>query len=235
MERYKEPNGEDKSFLDHLIPKPDVRGRPEQTVNMNNIKVNKGPTLIKKVPAALVGVWWIIEVIVSVIIMIIVIRAFVFQTYEVFGSSMSPTLSEQDRLIVFKLGKVTSNLFGEYVPKRGEIVVFDSPKNDNLQLVKRVIALPGERIVIESGEITVFNEEFPDGFDPDLEFVDTLSYPKTGNVDLTVPEGEIFVAGDNRATGKSLDSRNDLGTIPVENVVGDLIFRHVPLSDAGTF
>lgn len=233
MERFRKTEQHE----DHLGMQADHHVVTE-SVDLSRLKSGR-ESIIKTVPRALVGVWWIVEVAVSVALMIFIFRTFIFQTYEVIGQSMSPTLSQNDRLIVFKLGKVTSNLFGDYVPKRGEIIVFDSPgqqqEDSKLQLVKRVIGLPGERVVIQSGNVTIFNDENPEGFDPDMNINGELNTPKTGNVDITVPEGELFVAGDNRAPGRSLDSRNDLGTVPVENVIGDLVFRHLPLSEAQTF
>lgn len=231
MQRFKTTDQNPDQTLDSTSGQQQV---VTESADLRQLKRGK-ESIVKTAPKSIVGIWWIVEVAISVILMILIFRTFIFQTYEVIGRSMSPTLSQDDRLIVFKLGKVTANLFGEYVPKRGEIIVFDSPGQDGLQLVKRVVGLPGERVVIRSGEVMVFNEQNPDGFDPDLELGDTLNQPKTGNVDITIPDGELFVAGDNRASGQSLDSRNDLGTVPIDNVVGDLVFRHLPFSEARSF
>ena len=173
--------------------------------------------------------------IIAAILLTQVINLFFFQSYRVFGESMAPTLSNGDRLIISKVGKtmskVTSNI---YQPKRGEIIVFKSPR-DELQLIKRVIGLPGERVVVKSGKITVYNKEKPQGFNPDDAEYGKVLPPGTGNIDVTVPVNHIFVSGDNREGGSSLDSRNELGTVPEENIIGTTSLRLWPLSEAKFF
>lgn len=164
------------------------------------------------------------------------ITIFIFQSYEVYGQSMETTLQNGDRLIVQKLSKNWSKVRGkEYIPKRGEIVVFDKPSSLNTagddvdHLIKRVIGLPGERVVVRDGKFTVYNVEFPDGFDPDLnqEYAkDILTTP--GDVDITVGSAEIFVSGDNRTN--SLDSRT-FGAINVDSVTGIATLRFVPVNN----
>jgi signal peptidase I len=177
----------------------------------------------------------IVQLVTGAIILAFIINNVVFQSYEVFGMSMAPTLHEGDRLIISKLGKSWSSLTREdYLPKRGEIIVFHNPRNTSVQLIKRVVGLPGDRVSVEDGVLTVFNNESPSGFQFDDVF--NLDLPDTdGLVNIVVPEGEIFVVGDNRLRGGSLDSRNDLGTVPIEQIVGDLVIRIFPLSDAGLF
>ena len=168
------------------------------------------------------------------------ITAFLFQSYEVDGPSMQSTLQNHDRLIIWKAPKTLSRITGHpYVPHRGDVIVFvkkglyDFDASKEKQLIKRVIALPGERIVVKDNVVTVYNKENPGGFDPDK----TLPYGKVigdtpGNVDLTVPANEIFVSGDNRVN--SLDSRY-FGTVPVRDVVGKLVARVLPVSTAEKF
>jgi signal peptidase I len=164
------------------------------------------------------------------------LTAFVFQSYEVEGDSMEQTLQSGDRLIVLKTGKSWSRLRSKhYMPKRGDIVVFE--KSDSVsahdeterQLIKRVIGLPGDRVVVQDGKITVFNDEFPEGFNPDSNqpFSENIAKTTPGRVDIPVPEGEIFVCGDNRSN--SLDSRS-FGTIATSDVVGVLSLRIYPFS-----
>lgn len=159
---------------------------------------------------------------------------FVFQSYLVDGPSMETTLQDRDRLIVWKVSRTWANITGnDYIPKRGDVVVFNEPKLNDKQLIKRVIALPGERVVVDEGILTVYNDEHPDGFQPDK----TLPYGEAindtpGDVDVTVPKGHLFVAGDNRSN--SLDSR-DLGPIPADHIVGKLIARFLPLGEAKRF
>lgn len=172
----------------------------------------------------------------AVFLLVTVINGFGLQSYEVYGQSMEPTLSPGDRLVISKLGKTFSSIGGgEFVPKRGDIIVFHDPRgSSDLQLIKRVIALPGERIKLEDGVLTVFNDEFPNGFNVDQELELDLEYT-SGLVDITVEEGHVFVSGDNRRPGGSLDSRNDLGTVAVEKIVGTLSVRLFPLNQARLF
>lgn len=174
-------------------------------------------------------------------ILALAITAFVFQSYEVDGPSMNPTLATKDRLIIWKAGRTWARITNEdYMPGRGSVIVFvkkglyDFSSDKEKQLIKRVIGLPGDRVVVRDGSITVYNQASPEGFNPDT----TLGYGKDwtqttdGNVDITVPAGELFVAGDNRAN--SLDSRS-FGTIPEADVIGTLSLRILPLSEATKF
>jgi signal peptidase I len=168
-------------------------------------------------------------------ILAIFLTIFVFQSYEVYGMSMETTLQNGDRLIVQKFSKNWSSIRGkDYVPQRHEIVVFDKPTflsgstGDVDHLIKRVIGLPGERVVLADGKYTIYNEDNPDGFDPDegQEYAkDILNTP--GEVDITVGQKEIFVSGDNRSN--SLDSRN-FGAINTNSITGIATIRFVPIN-----
>lgn len=176
------------------------------------------------------------QLILGPILLVIIINLYVFQPYQVFGSSMTPTLAEGDRLIINKLGKSWSKIApGKHIPKRGDIIVFHTNLRDEIQLIKRVIGLPGEKVVVKDGIITVYNKEFPNGFNPDEAWNDTLPKIRTGNTTVTLGDNELFVSGDNRLSGGSLDSRNDLGPIQLDSVVGELIFRMFPLNSAEVF
>jgi len=169
-------------------------------------------------------------------VLVQLINLFLFQSYKVFGSSMFPTLHNGDRLIISKVGKTGSRLRGAtYQPKRGDIIVFIDPQRSDLQLIKRVIGLPGERVTVKDGKLTVYNTEHPDGFNPDdADYGKDL--PKTsGENDVTVPQNSLFVSGDNREGSNSLDSRNELGTVPEGLVIGTLKVRIFPFDSARFF
>lgn len=174
----------------------------------------------------------------------LILTAFVFQSYEVDGPSMQATLENQDRLIVLKLPRTMSKITGrDYVPNRGDVIIFirhagngdafvTSTTGDK-QLIKRVIALPGERVVVKNGSLTVYNQEHPNGFSPDkmLEYGSVIK-ETPGDVDITVPDGQIYVCGDNRIN--SADSRT-FGPIKTSDIVGKLVLRVFPLSNAKFF
>lgn len=183
------------------------------------------------------GIFSFLATLAVAFVLVQVINAFFFQSYKVFGSSMVPTLHDGDRLIISKMGKTGAKVRGkDYQPKRGDIIVFVDPQRSDLQLIKRVIGLPGERVVVKEGKLTVYNAENPNGFNPDTHGDYTADLPESsGENDVTVPEGHLFVSGDNRAGSNSLDSRNELGTVPEELVIGTLQVRIWPLNDAKFF
>jgi signal peptidase I len=164
---------------------------------------------------------------------------FVFQSYEVDGPSMQTTLQNNDRLIVMKLPRTLARLTHHaYIPDRGDIIIFNEPSgadasNTTKQLVKRVIGLPGERVVVKDGQVTVYNGPHPNGFNPDK----TLPYGSVigttpGDIDLVVPKDQVFVCGDNRTN--SFDSRY-FGTVPADNIIGKLDLRVYPFSQFKIF
>lgn len=168
------------------------------------------------------------------------IAAFVIQSYQVEGASMQRTLSHQDRLIVDKLPRTWSRITNKpYIPNRGDIIVFNQSNISNAagatekQLIKRVIALPGERVVINSGKVTVYNNENPGGFNPDVKTGYGIDSSSTeGEVDLVVPQNQVFVCGDNRENSE--DSRI-FGPIHADKIVGKLVLRLLPFDKLQTF
>lgn len=172
------------------------------------------------------------------IAMVLILHYFVFQAYHVIGTSMVPTLHETDYLIISKLGHTQALIqktFGQnatYIPKRGQVVVFRYPDEPSKIFVKRVIGVPGDRVVIKGGKISIFNKEHPDGFDPDTKYevpdTTTLSNTPSGILDETIPNGQIFVVGDNRSPGGSFDSRQ-WGNLPSSYIIGNAVIRLLPL------
>jgi signal peptidase I len=172
-------------------------------------------------------------------IIALLLTAFVFQSYQVDGPSMQTTLQNNNRLIVWKVARSWSRITGHpYIPNRGDIIIFNTNGLPDFgetgkQLIKRVVALPGERVVVANGVLTVFNKQHPNGFRPDA----TLPYGKVipvtqGDENIVIPQGSVFVCGDNRTD--SLDSRV-FGPVPVNNIVGKLVMRVLPLNEAKAF
>ena len=180
------------------------------------------------------------------------LNSFVFQSYNVVGGSMENTFENGDRVIVNRLA-VTKAHFNEeeYVPDRGDIIVFANGGNEattnceaqdglsDKYIIKRVIAFPGERVTVADGVLTVYNDEHPEGFNPDENTRKSENDgPKaytSGSVNVIVPAGELFVSGDNREGSNSLDSRSGLGTIPYCRVVGPVNFRIFPFNKMRAF
>ncbi|MYB40171.1 signal peptidase I [Candidatus Saccharibacteria bacterium] len=153
---------------------------------------------------------------------------FLIDVTTVDGESMEPTLSPDDRLLTLQLGRFFSELLGaEYVPKRGEIIVFGKDGDNENLIIKRVVGLPEERVVIKNQTITIYNDEYPEGFEPDFNFGGELAALSGAALDVYVKRGELFVLGDNLAV--SADSRTN-GNVLVEHVNGNLIIRTWPFS-----
>lgn len=170
----------------------------------------------------------------------IFINLYVFRTFSVLGPSMETTLYTGDRLIVNRIPSTVSQLQNkQYVPNRGQVIVFKNPNyvpsGQDEFIVKRVIAFPGERVVVKDGKITVFNDANPQGFNPDDANNGEPGSPTSGNVDTIVPENELFVAGDHRQGEYSFDSRSGLGTIPYVDIVGPVSVRIWPVNKIRTF
>jgi signal peptidase I len=150
---------------------------------------------------------------------------------------MEPTLQNGNRVFILKLPKTVDSLRGKlYIPGRHEIIVFKKPSDPSTQLIKRVIGLPGDHVIVSDNHITIYNKANPGGFNPDTgtSYGDKLA-PTDGNVDITVGNDEVFVCGDNRSPGGSLDSRTGLGLVPVDNIIGRLWLRYFPLSEFKTY
>lgn len=177
---------------------------------------------------------------VAVLVGTILINTYVFRSFNVEGPSMETTLYTGDRLIVDRVPVTWAQLQNkDYVPSRGQVIVFKNPKytagDPDEYIVKRVIAFAGERVVLSGGKYTVYNSQNPTGFNPDDANHGEPGSPTTGSVDVTVPEGTLFVSGDHRQGSYSYDSRNGLGYIPLYDVIGPVSIRIYPLTGIRTF
>lgn len=177
----------------------------------------------------------IIIFITCVVIGTLLINSYVFRSFSVLGPSMESTLRTGDRLIVNRLPVTWAQLQNkQYVPERGQVIVF---KNPNFSLgtadefvVKRVIAYPGERVTVKNGVVTVYNNDQPNGFNPDDQNHGEPGTPTSGDVDTTVAKDTLFVMGDHREGQYSCDSRECMGTIPYYDVVGPVSLRIFPFN-----
>jgi signal peptidase I len=155
----------------------------------------------------------------------LVIRTFLLQAFWIPTASMVPTLHEGDRVLVNKLS------YDLHDVNRGDIVVFerpeasedDHPEDDIKDLIKRVVALPGETIEAREGSVYIDGRLLDEPYLPEGTTTDML--PET-----EIPEGHVFVMGDNR--GNSQDSRV-FGAIDDDLIVGRAFMRIFPLGDIG--
>lgn len=162
----------------------------------------------------------LIKVVVICLAIIIPVRYFLIQPFYVKGASMEPNFYDHEYLVIDELA------YRLRTPKRGEIIVFHYPKDPRQYFIKRIIALPGEEIIISDGQVTIYNQRWTEG-----KLLDESSYLPAGvrtlgEVDLKLKADEYFVMGDNR--NFSLDSRS-FGEVPGENIVGRTWFRGWPI------
>jgi signal peptidase I len=143
-------------------------------------------------------------------------HAFVAEPLRVVSSSMEPTLKAGDSVLVDKLGAAD--------PRRGELVAFRAPDSDEI-LVKRVVALAGDRVAIEDGELVV------NGRRRDEPYADPRAIDSVFFGPVEVPDAAVFVLGDNR--GDSVDSR-DFGAVREDAVLGRVGARLWPPARWGT-
>ncbi len=162
--------------------------------------------------------WELVKYALVALLIVVPFRIFIAQPYVVSGSSMDPTFKDGDYLIVDQLSK----RFGD--PERESVIIIRYPKDPSKFFIKRLIAFPGERVEIEKGIVTIFNDSNPEGFILDGSYVE---YKKTDNFSVRLGEDEYFVMGDNRAS--SSDSRV-WGALPRHNIVGQPIVRLLPIS-----
>lgn len=182
----------------------------------------------------------------GVVIGVVLINAFIFQSFTVNGRSMETTLFGGDRLIVNRIPVTVATIQNkQYLPDRGQIIVFKNPNYldgaGDEYIVKRVIAFGGEHVILRDGHYIVYNHQHPTGFNPDTTDKNQPGSPTVGDVNVTVPDGTLFVSGDHRqrdtASGQpfSLDSRNGLGYVPLYDIIGPVSVRIFPFTKIDTF
>ncbi len=181
------------------------------------------------------------EAILIAVVIALLIRTYLFEPVIVHGSSMEGTLSTGERLIIYKLGyRFDRPQRGDIIVlKHGEIVGYGSsalnklpligsliPLRNEIDYIKRVIALPGEEIDIKYGKVYINGKEL------DESYSKGITYEKSMKLPLTVPKGSVFVLGDNRENSR--DSREtNVGFIEFDKVKGKAVLRIWPIKRMG--
>lgn len=171
------------------------------------------------------GVFWdFIEAIVFALAIFVVVYLFLFQPNQVKGHSMDPTFHDGEYILTDKLS------YRMGLPKRGDVVVFKSPKNADVDFIKRIIGLPGEKVKISGGKVYLNNQKLDEAayLDPSV-YTGPESF-LSENQEIVVPAGRFFVMGDNRP--HSSDSR-DFGPVAPGEFIGKVFFRYFPLDRFG--
>ena len=170
----------------------------------------------KKEKKSKMNIFEVFEAGVAALVVVTVLFLFCFRVFSVDGPSMKPTLQPEDRVVVSNIG---------YKAQQGDIVVLSGTDGNQKPIIKRVIAVAGDVVDINftSGVVTVNGKE--EHFSDELTTQQAdIAFP------LTVPEGTVFVLGDNR--GVSLDSRSSrIGCIDERKIVGKVLFRFFPFGD----
>ena len=165
---------------------------------------------------------WLRDLVFSVLIAVVLI-VFIYQPVKVEGTSMMPTLTDQERIFINKF----TYRFGLGGVERGDTVVFWYPHDPSKSYIKRVIGIPGDRIRVEGGQVYVNGEALAENYVPS-ENRDYTSW-RDGQ-EQVVPDGRYFVLGDHR--NQSSDSRM-WGYVPRENIYGKAVFVYWPLDKMG--
>ncbi len=167
--------------------------------------------------------WWSwrenFRLIVIALVLAVLLRTFIAEPRYIPSDSMLPTLATGDRLVVEKVS------YHLHPPHRGDIVVFNPPPElhrDGSAFIKRVIALPGQVVAIENGQVYIDGQPLQEDYL--AEAIDYTIPP------VQVPPGQVFVLGDNR--NHSNDS-HVWGFLPQENIIGRAVWRFFPLDHFG--
>ena len=154
----------------------------------------------------------LLETIVLAVVLFFAINA-VSARVRVDGFSMLPTLQDGEYVLVNRMA------YRNDLPVRGDIIVFVSPQSPDLDLIKRVIGLPGDTVKISNGKVQVNGQMLDEPY---------IAAAPIYNGEWNVPEGNLFVLGDNR--NDSSDS-HAWGLLPLENVIGKAILIYWPIPE----
>jgi signal peptidase I len=160
---------------------------------------------------------WVRDLIISLAISAFII-IFLYQPVKVEGTSMMPSLQDQERIFVNKF------VYRLEPIERGDIVVFRYPRDPSKSYIKRVIGMAGDHIRIDGGQVYVNDEALDEDYVPPA-YADARSYP-----DMVVPPNSYFVLGDHRSM--SNDSR-DFGSVNQSFIYGKAVFGYWPMDKLG--
>jgi signal peptidase I len=161
---------------------------------------------------------WLRDIAIAIAASVLIVL-FLYQPVKVEGTSMLPQLEDRDRLFINKFVYHFEEIH------RGDVVVFHYPRDPEKSYIKRVIAVPGDRLRIERGEVYLNGVHLPETYVPD-EYRDMKSM-----VETVIPDEEYFMMGDHRSI--SSDSR-EFGPVDRDLIYGKAVFVYWPTKDAGT-
>lgn len=187
-------------------------------------------------------VFEVIKIIILAFIIIFPIRVFLFQPFFVQGASMEPNFEDGQYLIVNEFGfKETDISFNAHdilkinsfkTIERQRVVVFRYPLDTTKFFIKRVIGLPGEKVQVKDGQVTIFNQDYPEGFILDEKSYLPSGLKTAGDLTVSLGDNQYFMLGDNRMF--SSDSRF-WGPVPKGDIVGEVSLRAWPFNKISLF
>lgn len=196
-----------------------IETEEQKDKRMRAAKTEQGTTKNKKIAAVIATSFVLLFLAIGYIVGVIFVK----------GVGMQPSIKESAIRGLFKFPVLLSKITGDiYVPSRGQMIVLKIDENNLFDetfatqenyFVKRVIGLPGDRVMIKDGQVKIINHDFPKGFNPDenVSWGGAIKPTDSRYIDITLKDDEIFIAGDNRE--QSVDSRL-YGPIKVNTVAG---------------
>lgn len=171
-----------------------------------------------------IEIWDIIKFLAPIILIVFVVRTYIAQPFIVDGESSAPNFHTGHYLIIDEI----SYRFSE--PERGDVIVLRYPLQPSRYFLKRIIGMPGDRVVIKDGKVIITNAENPKGYVLDEPYLKQATFPVGPYKDVTLEAEQYFVMGDNRSG--SDDSRM-WGILPRNDIIGHVVLRLFPLKLIG--
>ncbi|MEN9328454.1 MAG: hypothetical protein RI947_1262 [Candidatus Parcubacteria bacterium] len=165
----------------------------------------------------------ILETIVFVGSLFIVVYLFIMQPNQIRGASMEPSFNSGDYIFTSKVTYKFRAL------ERGDVIVFRSPRNPDIEFIKRIIGLPGDKVLFREGEVYVNGQQLKENYIADKTSLWEGGYAKEDEA-IVVPSDSLFVLGDNRP--RSSDSR-EFGPIAQTSIIGQVFYRYYPANKIG--
>lgn len=160
--------------------------------------------------------------IVVILAIMVMIYLFIMSPQEINGASMEPNFHNGEYILTNKV------IYRFREPDRGEVIIFKSPSNKEIDYIKRIIGLPGDTVKLENSIFYVNGRSISEPYlDPEIRTYGGRFLQE--NIEITVPPGHYFVAGDNRP--HSADSR-EFGPVPKEDFIGLTFLRYWPFDRA---
>lgn len=166
----------------------------------------------------------ILETIVLIGSLFIVVYLFILQPNQIKGASMEPSFYTGEYILTSKI------TYKFRIPQKGDVIVFKSPKNPDIEYIKRIVGLPGDTVVIrENGDIYINGTLINENYIASKTNLWEGGFSKQ-DVPVIVPQNELFVMGDNRP--RSSDSR-EFGTVRTDSIIGHVFYRYFPAAKVG--